>query len=160
MVDEGDTAPDFTAPLANGDVGETFSLSDRVEDEAPIVLAFYPGAFTSVCTGEMNELDDRLAAFEEAGATIYGVSIDSPFSQNEFRDQEDLDVDMISDNDKEVIDGFGVSMDFEGLGIEGIAKRAVFVVDETQQVTYAWVSDDPAVEPDYDELEEAATAAA
>jgi peroxiredoxin len=160
MVDVGDQAPDFTAPLANGDVGETFTLSERLESEAPVVLAFYPGAFTSVCTGEMNELDDRLAAFEEAGATVYGVSVDSPFAQNEFRSQNALSFDMISDVDKELIDLYDVAMDFDALGIHGVAKRAVFVVDADGEVTYAWVSDDPGVEPDYDELEDAATAAA
>ena len=160
MVDTGDTAPDFTAPLANGDVGETFTLSDRVEDEAPIVLAFFPGAFTSVCTNEMNELESRLSAFQEADATVYGVSIDSPFSQNEFRSQEGLDFDLISDLNQEIIDAYNAEMDFDSLGIHGVAKRAVFVVDEDQEITYAWVSDDPGVEPNYDELEEAAASAA
>ncbi|MFB6172595.1 MAG: redoxin domain-containing protein [Haloarculaceae archaeon] len=159
MVDVGDTAPDFTAPIANGDVGETFTLSERVEEEAPVVLAFYPGAFTSVCTGEMNELDSRLAAFQDAGATVYGVSVDSPFAQNEFRSQESLGFDMLSDIDKSVIDAYDVGMDFDALGINGVAKRAVFVVDENCEVTYAWVTDDPGVEPDYDELEEAAASA-
>ena len=51
MVDTGDDAPDFTAPLANGDI-ESFTLSEELDD-APLVLAFFPGAFTSVCTSEM-----------------------------------------------------------------------------------------------------------
>lgn len=159
MVETGDDAPEFTAPLANGDVGETFSLSEQVEEEAPIVLAFFPGAFTSVCTHEMNTLDDRLAAFEDAGASVYGVSVDSPFSLNEFRDAHDLDFDFISDHEKEIIEAYDVSMDFAEIGIHGLAKRAVFVVDEDQDVTYAWVSDDPTNEPDYDELETVAASA-
>lgn len=159
MVDVGDSAPEFTAPLANGDVGESFTLSERLE-EAPLVLAFFPAAFSSVCTGEMATFQDRLADFEDAGAAIYGVSIDTPFALNEFREQNGLHYDFISDVDKELIDAYDVSMDFDELGVNGVAKRAVFVVDGDGEVTYAWTSDDPGVEPDYDEVEEAASAAA
>jgi peroxiredoxin len=154
MVDEGDAAPDFTAPLANGDIGE-FTLSENLDD-APLVLAFFPGAFTSVCSHEMTEFRDRLENFEEMGATVYGISVDSPFALNEFRDKLDLDFDLISDADKKIIEQYGIGMDFADLGVHDVAKRSVFVVNGDGEVTYAWVSDDPGVEPDYDEVESAA----
>ncbi|WP_424004134.1 redoxin domain-containing protein [Haloarcula salina] len=150
MLSVGDTAPDFSAPVANGDIDE-LTLSDELDD-APIALAFFPGAFTSVCSHEMNTFEDRLDEIDEAGATLYGVSIDTPFSQNAFRDELDLSFDLLSDNERELIEDYGVSMDFEELGVPNVAKRAVFVVDENQEITYAWVSDDPGVEPDYDEV--------
>jgi peroxiredoxin len=90
---------------------------------------------------------------------VYGVSVDSPFSQNAFRDELGLEFDLISDSGKEVIDTYGISMDFEDLGVPGVAKRSVFVVDSDGTVSYAWVSDDPGVEPDYEEVEAAAEAA-
>jgi peroxiredoxin len=155
MVTDGDTAPDFTAPLANGDLGERFTLSERL-DEAPLVLAFFPGAFSSVCTGEMNTFQDRLAAFEDAGASIYGISVDSPFALNAFRDEEGIEYDFISDANHEIVEAYGATMGFEELGIEEVAKRAVFVVDGDGDITYTWSSDDPGVEPDYDEVEDAA----
>jgi peroxiredoxin len=158
MVSEGNDAPDFTAPLANGDVDE-FTLSEHLE-EAPLVLAFFPGAFTSVCSHEMNAFQDDLSAFDDAGATVYGVSVDSPFAQNEFREKLGLEFDLISDSGKEVIDAYDVSMDFESLGVPGVAKRSVFVVNGDGTVTYSWVSDDPGVEPDYDEVLAAAEDAA
>jgi len=158
MVDDGDDAPDFSAPLANGDVGETFTLSERLEEEAPIVFAFFPGAFTSVCTDEMNTIDGRLDAYDAAGATVYGVSIDSPFSLNEFRDQNDIEFDFISDVNRDLVQKFGVGFDF--LGVDDIAQRAVFVIAADGTIDYAWVADDPTNEPDYDELEDAAEAAA
>jgi peroxiredoxin len=157
MVSEGDQAPDFTAPLANGDV-DSFTLSDALED-GPVVLAFFPGAFTGVCSHEMNEFQDRLATFEDMDVAVYGVSVDSPFSQNAFRDELGLEFDLISDSGKEVIDTYGISMDFEDLGVPGVAKRSVFVVDSDGTVSFAWVSDDPGVEPDYEEVEAAAEAA-
>ena len=158
MVEAGDEAPDFTAPLANGDVDE-FSLSENLDD-APLVLAFFPGAFTGVCTHEMNAFQDRIENFEEMDATVYGISVDSPFSLNEFRDQLGLEFDLISDVNRELIDAYGLSMDFDNLGVYGVAKRSVFVVDDDGTVTYEWVSDDPGVEPDYDEVEAAAEEAA
>ncbi|MEF8812667.1 MAG: redoxin domain-containing protein [Halovenus sp.] len=158
MVSEGDSAPDFTAPLANGEI-EQFTLSTGLETEAPIVLAFFPGAFTSVCSHEMNTFQDRLAEITEAGGTLYGVSTDSPFAQNEFRDKLGLEFGLISDNARELIDSYDIETSFDELGVHGIAKRAVFVVDEDGTVTYAWVSDDPGVEPDYDGVQAAVESA-
>jgi peroxiredoxin len=158
MVEVGDEAPRFTAPLANGDVEEFNFLEDA--GDAPTVLAFFPGAFTSVCTEELCTFQSELAAFEDVGATVYGVSVDSPFALDEFRDQEGLGFGLVSDSNKEIIDAYDVEMDFAGLGYYGVAKRAVFVVDADGVVTYKWVSDDPGVEPDYEAVQSAATEAA
>jgi len=157
MVDVGDDAPDFTVPLADGDV-QSFTLSEHL-DEAPIVLAFFPGAFTAVCTTEMCTFEDELAGFEGVGATVYGVSVDTPFSQNEFRDQNGLSFGLLADHEKEAIDAYDVRMDFAEIGVHGVAKRAVFVVDADGEVTYRWVAENPTYEPDYDEVEAAATEA-
>lgn len=159
MVSEGEEAPDFTAPLANGDV-DSFTLSDRLEDEAPIVLAFFPGAFTSVCSHEMNTFQDRLAKFTDSGASIYGVSVDSPFTLNEFRDKLGLEFNLISDANHELIEAYDVTTSFDQYGIDSLAQRAVFVIDGSGTVTYAWVGENAGMEPDYDEVEQAAADAA
>ena len=159
MVSEGDKAPAFTAPVANGDVGD-FELSSALEDEAPIVLAFFPGAFTSVCSHEMNTFQDRLAEFTETGATLSGVSVDSPFALNEFREKLGLEFDLISDANHELIEKYDVKTSFEQFGIDKLAQRAVFVIDGSGTVTYAWVGENAGVEPDYDEVEAAAKDAA
>lgn len=160
MVTEGDSAPDFTAPMRtpDGDITE-FTLSSALDD-GPVVLAFFPGAFTSVCTGEMRTFRDRLDGLLDTGASLYGVSIDSPFSLGEFAEQNELTFPLISDTEKDVIEAYDIVMDFDDLGITGVAKRSVFVVDGDGTVTYAWISDDPGVEPDYDEVEQAAADAA
>ena len=157
MVDVGDSAPDFSAPLANGDV-EPFTLSENLD--GPTVLAFFPGAFTSVCTTEMSTLQEDLDQFEEIGATLYGVSVDTPFALNEFREQQGLEFGLVSDTNKEIIAAYDVEMDFADMGYHGVAKRAVFVLDSDGEITYAWVSDDPGAEPDYNELTAAASDAA
>ncbi|WP_129115096.1 redoxin domain-containing protein [Halegenticoccus tardaugens] len=158
MIAAGDDAPDFTAPLADGDV-DSFTLSERL-DEAPIVLAFFPAAFTGTCTTEMCTFRDRMARFEALDASVYRVSVDLPFALNEFRAQHELNFALVSDNDREIIDLYDVSMDFDSLGVSDVAKRAVFVVDADGEVAYRWVSDDPGREPDYEAVAEAAEAAA
>jgi peroxiredoxin len=154
MVSEGEEAPAFTAPLATGDI-ESFSLAEALDSDAPLVLAFFPGAFTSVCSHEMQTFQERLEELSDAGGTLYGISIDTPFALDEFRDQLSLSFDLVSDVNREIIEAYDVAMDFEALGIDDVAKRAVFVVDGDGTVTYAWVSDDPGVEPDYDDVIEA-----
>jgi len=150
MPADGDVAPEFTAPLATGDI-ESFSLSEALED-GPVVLAFFPGAFTSVCSHEINAFDDLLGEFEDAGAQVVGVSRDTPFSLNEFRADLGVSVDLASDLNQDAIEEYGIEMDFTELGVHGVAKRSVFVVDTDGEIAYEWVSDDPGVEPDYDEV--------
>jgi peroxiredoxin len=157
MVDTGDEAPDFTVPLADGDVG-TFTLSEHL-DEAPLVLAFFPAAFTSTCTTEMCTFRDRMDEFEAVDATMYGVSIDTPFTLNEFRRQNDLDFSLLSDSNRELVHAYDVATDFTSAGVRDVAKRAVFVVDGDGEVTYKWVGDDLGVEPDYEEVAAAADSA-
>lgn len=158
MVERGDSAPDFTAPLANGDI-TSITLSEEF-GEGPIVLAFFPGAFTSVCTNEMCAFRDRIGEFETVDATVFGISRDTPFTLNEFRDKHDIEFGLISDFNGELVESYDVAMDFDQFGIQDVAKRAVFVLDSEGTITYTWVSDDPGVEPDYEAVSKAAADAA
>jgi peroxiredoxin len=158
MVAESDTAPTFTATLANGDV-EPFDLSDHLGD-GPVVLAFFPGAFTPPCSNEMVALQGHHDEMEAAGATLLGVSADSAFSLNAFREEHGLEFDLVSDMGREAIDAYGLEIDIDDLGLHGVANRAVFVLDESGTVTYVWTTDDPTNEPDYEALLEAVEAAA
>lgn len=158
MVSEGDSAPDFTAKLA-GDEPEAFTLSEHL-DEAPLVLAFFPGAFTPPCTNEMVAFQSDIDDIRESGATLYGISADSPFSQHAFREEHGLEFDLVSDMSREIIDSYDVSLDIGDLGLYGVSERAVFVVDGNGDITYSWVADDPTNEPDYEEVYAAVEAAA
>jgi len=157
MPSTGDQAPTFTATIGTSD-HEDFDLADHLGD-GPVVLAFFPGAFTPPCTNEMVALQDHLGAFRDAGATIFGVSADSPFSQGAFREEHGIEFDLLSDTAREAIDAYDVRIDIADLGLHGIASRSVFVIDEDGTITYAWEADDPTNEPDYDELLDAVEAA-
>jgi len=154
MVSVGDTAPTFTATYKGSD-HETFDLTDHLGD-GPVVLAFFPGAFTPPCSNEMVALQQHHDDFAAAGATLFGVSADSAFSLGAFADEYDLGFDLVSDMAGDAIEAYGLSMEIPDLGLYGIANRAVFVLDDDGTVTYAWEADDPTNEPDYGELLSAA----
>ncbi|MBP1986012.1 redoxin domain-containing protein [Halolamina salifodinae] len=150
MVTTGDSAPVFSATNGTSD-HEAFDLGDHLGD-GPVVLAFFPGAFTPPCTNEMVALQEHLDAFEAAGATVFGLSADSPFSQGAFREEHGLEFDLVSDMAGDAIRAYGLEMDIPELGLYGIANRAVFVLDDDGTVTYSWVADDPTNEPDYEDV--------
>ena len=158
MVSEGDSAPDFTVTLA-GDDPEEFTLSEHF-DEAPIVLAFFPGAYTPPCTNEMVAFQEEYDGFAGVGGTLYGVSADSALSQSAFAEKYGFEFDLLSDMKREAISAYDLEIDIGSLGLYGVSQRAVFVIDADGEVTYAWVADDPTNEPDYDEVQEAVEAAA
>lgn len=150
MVSTGEAAPSFTATYRGSD-HETFKFDEHLDD-GPLVLAFFPGAFTPPCSNEMVALQERLDDLEAAGATLFGISADSSFTLEAFADEYDLDFALVSDMAGEVIEAYDLSLDLPDLGLYNVANRAVYVLDKDGTVTYSWVADDPTNEPDYDEL--------
>lgn len=153
MVEVGDAAPGFKATRGTSE-HESFSLEDHLGD-GPVVLAFFPGAFTPPCTNEMVTFQDRIAEFHDAGATVLGVSADSPFTQGAFREEHGIEFDLVSDMAGEAGEAYGVTIDIGELGLHDVVNRAIFVIDEDKAIAYSWVADDPKNEPDYDEILEA-----
>mgnify|MGYP000131934836 CR=1 FL=1 len=157
MVTENETAPSFTATVGTSD-HESFDLEEHL-GSGPVVLAFFPGAFTPPCSNEMVALQEHLDDFQAAGATLFGISADSPFSQGAFREEHGIEFDLVSDMSGEVIEAYDLEIEIPELGLHGIPNRAVFVLDEEGTVTYSWVADDPTNEPDYEELLDAVESA-
>jgi Peroxiredoxin len=151
MVAEGDLAPDFTVPLAGGeaynDLSE-FTLSTVIGDGA-VVLAFVPGAFTGGCTAEMCTLGNRMESLEALDASVYGVSVDLPFAQNTWIQQEEFDVPMLSDWSHDVIRAYDVVYPDLYETIEA-AQRSIFIIDTDGIVRYRWVRDGE--KPDFNSL--------
>ena len=140
----------FSAPA----VTENDIFEYEFDGEGTTVLAFFPGAFTSVCAEEMCEFRDSLSELNDLGAEVLGVSVDTPFSLNEFREQYNLNFKLVSDNRKEIIDQYNVRTDFLEMGFTGLAQRAIFIVNDGE-VVYSQVMDDPENLPDLDDLREA-----
>lgn len=123
----------------------------------PTILLFFPGAFTGVCTKEACTIRDDFSRFTGTGAQVLGISVDSPFAQQAFKDANRLPFTFLSDFKRKAVKAFGVEdPNFLRGMMAGTAKRSAFVVDSGGMVTYRWVSDNPGVEPNYDEVAEAA----
>ena len=145
----GDKAPDFTLP----DVDlKTRSLKEFLGQK--IVLAFFVGAFTSTCTKEMCEFRDSMSRLTDLNAQVIGLSVSDPFSNKGFTEKNRLPFPILSDYKREVIRTYGLELpNFAGLNGYTVAKRSIFVIDSKGIVRYVWVSDNPAVEPNYQEIQ-------
>ena len=145
-VDVGSRAPDFT--LTDQDrQGVTLSQ----QRGHPVVLAFFPAAFSSVCTKELCTFRDQLARLNGANARAYGISVDTFFALKAFQTAQKLTFPLLSDFNKQVIRDYGVFNE-DMIGLKGIAKRAVFVLDQEGVVRYRQVLDDARNEPDYQKV--------
>ncbi|TQQ82571.1 peroxiredoxin [Halonotius terrestris] len=153
MLTVGDDAPDVTAPLV-GEETEPFRLSNR-RGTGPVVLAFFPAAFSSTCTEELCTFRDELGQFTELDARVFGISTDLPYALSQFRDKHDLGFDLVSDNDGAIIDAYDVVDEWDHISLSEVAQRAVFVIDTEGIVRYAWRADNPGQEPDYDAVADA-----
>ena len=151
MVEIGQKAPDFTLIGADW---KPKTLSDWRGKK--LVLAFYPGAFTGVCKKEMCTLRDDVAKLEKLNAQVVGVSINDPFSQKAFSDENMINFPLLCDYNRDVIRLYDVEQhDFAGLKGYITAKRSIFILDSEGVVKYRWISNDPSVEPNYSDIEKA-----
>jgi peroxiredoxin len=147
----GAKAPNFT--LYDTDK-KARSLSEFLGKKT--VLAFFPGAFTGTCTKEMCAFRDSLSALNALNAQVVAVSVDSPFANKAFADHNKLTFPILSDFTRDVIKKYcGLQEDFAGLKGYAPSKRAVFILDGAGNVKYAWISENPGVEPNYDEVKKA-----
>ncbi len=145
----GDKAPDFT--LYDTDK-KPRSLKEFLGKK--IVLAFFVGAFTSTCTKEMCEFRDYMAQLIDLNAQVIGISVNDPFSNKAFSEKNRLPFPILSDYNREVTRTYELELpNFAGLNGYTVAKRSIFVIDSQGIVRYVWVSDNPAVEPNYQKIQ-------
>jgi glutaredoxin-dependent peroxiredoxin len=147
-ADVGSKAPDFTLPNQDR---QPVTLREETAS-APVVLAFFPAAFSSVCTKELCTFRDQLGPMNHlAKARVLGISVDTPFALKAFANAERLQFPLLSDFNKETIRAYDV-VNPDMIGLKGISKRAVFVIDRDGTVRYKEVLDDARNEPNYDKL--------
>ncbi len=147
--------------LKIGDIAPSFKLHDTERKEISltdyngkiILLAFFPGAFTGACTKEMCAFRDSMNNLNEINAQVLGISVDSPFSNKSFSEFNKLNFPILSDYTRSVSELYGgLYTDFAGLKGYSVAKRAVFVIDVNHIIRYIWITEEPGVEPPYDEI--------
>jgi peroxiredoxin len=153
-VDVGAKAPDFTLPNQDR---QQVTLSEQLRN-GPIVLAFFPAAFSSVCTKEMCTFRDSMAELSKASGTVFGVSTDTFFALKAWGDQQKLTFPLLSDYNKDVIRKYDV-VNPDMVGLRDISKRAVFVIGRDGTVKHREVLDDARNEPDYGKIKQALASA-
>jgi peroxiredoxin len=152
-VDVGAKAPDFTLPNQDR---ESVTLSDKLKN-GPVVLAFFPAAFSSVCQQEMCTFRDSVSDLNKSSAQVLGVSTDTFFALKAWGDSQKLNFPLLSDYNKDVIRKYGV-VNPDMIGLKDISKRAVFVIDRDGVVKHREVLDDARNQPDYDKVKESLAA--
>jgi len=146
----GAKAPDFT--LTSQDRAPV-TLS-AVLNKGPVVLAFFPAAFSGVCTKEMCTFRDTVPELNRLSANVLGISTDTFFALKAWADAEHFNFPLLSDYNKTVIRQYGV-VNPDMIGLKDIARRATFVIDRNGTVAYREVLDDARNEPDYGKVREA-----
>jgi len=132
-LSEGDPAPDFTLPDADG---KPVSLAEHRGRK--VLVYFYPAASTPGCTKEACDFRDNLAELNGAGVDVLGISPDKPAKLAKFRDAEELTFPLLSDVDKEVLTAWGAfgEKQLYGKTVTGVI-RSTFLVDEEGRIEAA-----------------------
>ena len=147
----GHTAPEFALPVKPREA--PIRLSD-FQGEKPVVLLFFPLAFSSVCTEEMCTVAENYAAWRALDAQVIGISVDSPYVNVKFAEECKAPFPIASDFNKNVSADYDALVDDMG-GLKGVTKRAAYVIDRSGTIVYAWEGENPGVMPDFGAIMEA-----
>ena len=139
----GSPAPQFT--LKSSELKD-ISLADYKGKK--VILHFFPLAFTSVCTTQLCTMRDNFGYYDGLEAVIFGISVDSPFTLAKFKEENGYQFELLSDFNKDVSEAYGALYD-SLYGLNGVSKRAAFVIDEGQHIVYAEVLESAADLPDF-----------
>ena len=129
----GDVAPDFTLPSTSGDKVTLSSLRGK-----PVLIAFFPLAFSGTCTEELCEMRDDHEQFVERGVIVLPISVDHTYSLKEYKAKHGMKVDLLSDFKREVSRSYGVLIDERYY-----ANRAYFLLDSDGVIRWSWVEENP-----------------
>lgn len=144
-IQAGQQAPDFS--LFDSDKNKV-SLADYRGRN--VVLLFFPLAFTSVCTAELCSVRDNIGLYTNTNAQVFGISIDSLYVLNKYKAEQQLNFPLLSDFNKEASKAFDVLYDtFPSFEMQGVSKRAAFVIDAEGIIQYAEVCGKPSDQPDF-----------
>ncbi|MFY8129258.1 MAG: redoxin domain-containing protein [Chitinophagaceae bacterium] len=147
-ITTGTVAPIFTLPTTV--MNEKVSLENLKGKN--VLLLFFPMAFTGVCTKELCSVRDNIAQYNNANATVLGISVDSPFTLAKFKEEQGLNFDLLSDFNKEVSTSYGAIYDSFIGWMKGVSKRSAFVIDKDGIVQYAEVLESAGDLPNFEAI--------
>jgi glutaredoxin-dependent peroxiredoxin len=143
----GTPAPDFTLYSSEK---EKITLSEQ--KGKPVVLLFFPLAFTSVCTAELCSVRDNLDWYNKLDTKVFGISVDSPQTLARFKEDQQLNFTLLSDFNKEASRAYDSIYEQFGLNMKGVSKRSAFVIDGEGIIRYAEVLENAGEQPDFNQI--------
>ena len=147
----GDKAPEFELPDPDMKIHKLSEYRGK-----KTILAFFPAAESPVCTAEMCAFRDSIDQLRNLDANVVGISVDGPFANKFFVQNRHLNFPVLSDYKRDVIKKYGIVMKNLGsLKDYDAAKRSIFILDGNGNVIYRWISENPLVEPNYNEIKDA-----
>lgn len=149
----GTKAPDFTLKTKTADGLKDIKLSDHLGKDQ-VVLLFFPLAYTGVCTQEMCDISNGLSGYASLGATVYGISVDSPFTHEAWAKANKITVTLLSDLNKTTTKAYDVV--FPNLaGVGDTSARAAFVIGKDGVIKYAEQTPTPKDLPSFEKIKAA-----
>lgn len=148
-IQVGQEAPDFT--LRDNEKNKVTLSEQRGKN---VLLLFYPLAFTSTCTKELCAMRDNIAIYNNLNAQIYGISVDSLFTQDKFKKEQNLNFPLLSDFNKVASRAYDSIYEHWFNDMEGVSKRSAFVIDKEGIVRYAEVLENASDIPNFDAIQQ------
>jgi peroxiredoxin len=147
MIVKGQKAPDFNLPDTEKNT-QTLSMYAGKN----VLLLFYPFAFTGTCTKELCNTRDDIAYYEGLSAQVFGISVDSPFANAKFKEEQKINFPLLSDFNKEAMTAYDCKYEVFAAGTKGVAKRSAFIIDKEGIVQYAEVLENANELPNFDAI--------
>ena len=146
-IEIGQPAPDFT--LYDSEKKQVTLSHMRGE---PVLLLFFPLAFTSTCTKELCTVRDTIGWYNEIKAHVFGISVDALHTLAKYKEELKLNFTLLSDFNKEVSSLYGSLYEMFGYNMKGVSKRSAFVIDKDGIVQYAEVLENAGEVPDFNAI--------
>ncbi len=146
--------------LIVGEPAPDFSLYDNEKKKVcladlkgnSVLLLFFPFAFTSVCTAELCSVRDNLALYNNLNARVFGISVDSIYSLNKYKQEQNLNFPLLSDFNKEVSKKYNSLYQTFSFNMNGVSKRAAFIIDKNGILRYMEILEDAEKQPDFNAI--------
>ena len=153
-VETGQAAPDFTLFSSEKQRVALSALKGQ-----PVVLLFFPLAFTKTCTHELCSVRDHITVYNQLTAKVFGISVDSVYVLAKYKEEQILNFPLLSDFNREVSKAYGCLYEDFSYGMKGVSKGASFVIDQDGIIRYREVLEDAGELPDFDGIVNALRAA-
>ncbi len=147
MIGVGDIAPNFSLMAHD----RSMVTLDEYKGKR-VLLAFFPAAFTGVCTKEMCTFSDSMSKMSKFNALVFGISADNVFANKLFAETNNIKFPLLCDVERTAINLYGVAINNFGAPGYTASQRSIFIVEKDGTIGYVWIAENPGVEPIYSEI--------